>query len=250
MTEEEILLTKRLAELSRRASGGYFLFTDFLGLAELSALRGISGKLQSKYTLFGGAEGAERVMARFGDEEELGYSEPFPILCLKVEPKSEKFAERLSHRDFLGAILATGIERSVVGDIVIRDNVGYVFVKDSIAEYLTDSLTEIRRTAVRATVTEDIPTGELYKTEPRLVQTNGERLDGVIAKVFKLSRDDASSLFKKGLVFSDGREIASQSYIPKEGETVSVRGFGRFIYRGYDSLSRKGKKNITVEVFV
>ena len=65
-----------------------------------------------------------------------------------------------------------------------------------------------------------------------------------------MSRDDASLLFKKRLVFADGREIESVSYNPKVGQVISVRGYGRFIYRGYDSLTKKGKKNIDVEVYV
>ena len=65
-----------------------------------------------------------------------------------------------------------------------------------------------------------------------------------------MSRDDASLLFKKRLVFADGREIESVSYNPKEGQVISVRGHGRFIYRGYDSLTKKGKKNIDVEGYI
>ena len=87
----------------------------------------------------------------------------------------------------------------------------------------------------------DLPEGELYKTEELTVQISSERLDAVIARVFSLSREDAQSLFSKRLVFASGREIESTSYSPKEGEKISVRGYGRFIYRGVKNLSKKGK---------
>lgn len=250
MTDELELLGKRFIELSRKADNGYYTFSDFLGLQEQAVLTTVKQKLYSKWVAFGGAEGAERVMVRFGDKEAIGYEEDFPIVTLKVSPKSEKFADRLTHRDFLGTILALGIERSTVGDIVIRDNVGYVFLSDKIAEYVKDSLTRIKHTDVKCEITQGVPEGELYKTEIKRIQANGERLDAIVAKVFSMSRDDASLLFKKRLVFADGREIESVSYTPKVDQVISVRGYGRFIYRGYDSLTKKGKKNIDVLLYV
>ena len=252
MSDELELLKRRFVELARRAyNSGIFTFTDFLGLAEQAAFAEVSREIFGiEYVKFGGAEGAERVMIRFGSEGDLGYSMPFPISLIKVEPLSQKYAEKLSHRDFLGAIMNLGIERDTMGDIVIIDNVGYIFVKEDMATYIADSLTKVRRTDVKSEVTETMPDGELYRTERRNVQANGERLDALVAKVFSLSREEAQSLFKKRLVFADGREIDSTSYIPKPNEKISVRGHGRFIYVGPQSLTRKGKMNIAVKLYI
>ena len=252
MTEELELLKKRFVELGRKSfNAGIFTFTDFLGLAEQSAFSEIKKELKGiSYTTFGGAEGAERVMIRFGSEEDIGYSVPFPISILKAEPLSQKYADKLTHRDFLGAILNLGIERDVLGDIVIIDNVGYIFAKEDIAGYIADSLTRVKHTDVKVEITDKLPEGQLYRTEKRTVQVSGERLDAVIAKVFSLSRDDAQTLFKKRLVFADGRQIDSPSYTPKENEKISVRGQGRFIYLGCQSYSKKGKMNTLVELYV
>lgn len=252
MSDEYELLKRRMVELARRSyNSGIFTFTDFLGLAEQSAFSEVSREISGiPYSAFGGAEGAERVMIRFGSLEELGYSQPYPISTLKIEPLSQKYAERLTHRDFLGAIMNLGIERDTLGDIVIIDNVGYLFAKEDIAAYLAESLTKVRRTDVKTSVTSDLPEGELYRTERRSVQANGERLDALVAKVFSLSREDAQSLFKKRLVFANGRQIDSTSYIPKPNEKISVRGHGRFIYLGPQSLTRKGKFNIAIEVYI
>ena len=252
MSDELELLKRRFVELARRAyNSGIFTFTDFLGLAEQAAFAEVSREIFGiECVKFGGAEGAERVMIRFGSESDLGYSMPFPISLIKVEPLSQKYAEKLSHRDFLGAIMNLGIERDTMGDIVIIDNVGYIFVKEDMATYIADSLTKVRRTDVKSEVTERLPDGQLYRTERRNVQANGERLDALVAKVFSLSREEAQSLFKKRLVFADGRQIDSTSYIPKPNEKISVRGHGRFIFIGTQSLTRKGKMNIAVDVYV
>lgn len=251
MTDDLELLKKRFIELAGRSyNSGIFTFTDFLGLAEQSAFSEIKKDLRGcSYTAFGGAEGAERIMIRFGSAEDLGYEVPFPISIVRAEPVSQRYSDKLTHRDFLGAILNLGIEREALGDIVIIDNVGYIFARESMATYIAESLIRVKHTDMKVSVVTELPEGRLYSTEKRTVQTSGERLDGVVAKVFCLSREDAQALFKKRLVFANGREIESTSYIPKTGEKISVRGHGRFIYLGVQSLSKKGKLNIAVEIY-
>ncbi len=252
MTDDTLLLKKRFLELAEKSYNcGIFLFTDFLGLAEQSAFAEIKRDLKGiSYEAFGGAAGAERVIIRFGSAEELGYSLPFPISIIRIEPLSQKYADKLTHRDFLGAILNLGIERDTLGDIVIIDNVGYLFALDDIADYIADSLTKVKRTDVKATVVSEIPEGQLYRTEHKQIQISSERLDAVIARVFSLSREDAQSLFKKRLVFISGKCTENTSYVPRENDIVSVRGHGRFIYLGQRSLSKKGKINAAVEVYI
>lgn len=250
MTEGQELLKKRFLELARRSDEGhYFSFTDFLGLAEQSALRECDLR-GYRYRLFGGADGAERVIARFGDAEELGYEADFPISCLLISPRSEKFADKLTHRDFLGALLNLGIEREVLGDIVIRENRAYIFVLDNMAEYILGSLERVRRTDVRVTLAEGLPEGELYRTEKRNIQLSGERVDAVVAKTFSLSRDDAQSLITRRTVYVNGALCESVSYTPRLNDVISVRGKGRLIYRGVTGTTRKGKLSVTVEVYV
>lgn len=239
-------------ELANKSySSGIYLFTDFLGLPEQSVFDSLLPEIRGiPYTAFGGAVGTERIMIRFGSEELSGYTEDFPIVCIKAEPRSEKFAEPLSHRDYLGALMNLGIERSTLGDIAIVGCAAYIFAKESIAPYIVSSLSRVRHTDVKLSLTDEVPTGELYKTERRRIQAVGERLDAVIAKVYSISREDSLSLFRRGLVFASGRELSNNSYIPKVGEIISVRGFGRFVYLGYSSTSKKGKLNIDIDVYV
>ena len=143
-----------------------------------------------------------------------------------------------------------GIERDTLGDIVIIDNVGYLFANEDIATYIVDSLIRVKHTDVRVSVVDSLPDGELYRTESRTVQVSSERLDAVVARVFSMSREDSQSLFTKGLVFADGRQIESASYQPKINEKISVRGHGRFIYLGQKSFSKKGKLNVEVNLYV
>ncbi len=252
MREEKELLKKRFAELAGKAErGAYYTFTRFLGLDEQSVFAESGAGVATRWRAFGGTEGAERIVLRFGDEEEIGYDMPYPIVCLKAEPRQEKFADRLTHRDFLGAILNLGIEREMVGDIVIRDNIGYIFLIEDIAEYVLTSLTRVKRTDVRLSRVDELPTGELYKTEARRITVQSERLDALIAKVYNLSREDAQSLIRRRLVYVEGRLCEDTSRTPRAGERISVRGYGRLIYRGGDGeLTRRGKLAVYVDVYI
>lgn len=254
-TDDVLLLEKRLLELAERAyTSSCFTFTDFLGLYEQDVFRSVQNRLPRslKYTLFGGAEGAERVIVRFGDEEDLGYEIPFPIVTLAIRAKAPKFAEKLSHRDVLGALMHLGIEREMLGDIVLREEgrESFVFAHEKIAPFILNELQTIRNTQVVVSVADELPDGELYRTEPVIVKAMSERLDGIIAKVYSLSREVASGYFSRSLVFVEGRCVTSPSYIPKVGERISVRGLGRFLYEGYLSDTKKGKLNLRVQKYI
>ena len=254
-SDDILLLEKRILELASRSyASSLFTFTDFFGLLEQDVFRSTVPKLARgvRYTLFGGAEGTERVMVRFGDEEDLGYEVPFPIVMLRIVPKAPKFAEKLFHRDVLGALMHLGIERELLGDIVLRDEgkLIFVFAEEKIAPFIISELTTIRNTQVLVTVTDELPECELFQTEAVIVKAMSERLDGVIAKLYSLSREEASGYFSRSLVFAEGRCITSPSYTPKQGERISVRGLGRFVYEGYVSDTKKGKMNIRVLKYV
>lgn len=73
--------------------------------------------------LTGGHESAERKILAAGSEEKSGPAEP-QVRVIAVRMKSEKYAEELTHRDYLGAILGLGIDRSLIGDILLREKRG------------------------------------------------------------------------------------------------------------------------------
>ena len=75
-----------------------------------------------------------------------------------------KFAEELGHRDYLGAVMNLGMERDVIGDILIRDKSAYMFCMDNIAGYIQANLEKIRHTSVKVFPEK----GEIDALSPRL----------------------------------------------------------------------------------
>lgn len=248
----EDFFRKRLADLAEQADRTCrFTFTDFLTEAEYAEFCTVRSQLpHCGVSVSGGYENAERVMLRFGDPEQLGYEEPFPIVCICIAPLQEKFADNLTHRDFLGALMHLGIERGEIGDILVQEKSAYVFCREPMAEYICRNIERIRRTSVKCTLTDTLPEGTGTKTEQISVQAASERIDGVIAKVYHISRGDCNVLFRSGKVFLDGALLENNSHMLKAGEKISVRGCGKFRYAGISGKTKKGNLVLTIEKFV
>ena len=192
----------RLKELADRSyNTGQFTFSDFLGMADLSLFYQNERDLGYAHpTVFGGCEGAERKIIRFGDPDELGYSVEFPIIALCIRPLSKKFSDDLNHRDFLGSLMNLGIKRELLGDIFVKENEALVFCRESIGAFIMENLTRVKHTSVRVLPAEDIGSITAPQKEEKIIQVASGRIDAVIAKVYNLSRQDALSLFPSGLV--------------------------------------------------
>lgn len=252
-TEKELeQLKKRLKELAEKSyMQNIYCFTGFLGMAELDTFYRAQAEFSHvPYTVFGGNTGTERQMVRFGSQELLGYEEAFPIACLHVRPLLAKFADELTHRDVLGACMNLGIERSTMGDIILRDNSAYLYCTETIAPYIIENLVRIRHTSV---VCEHFE-GEMEVLSPQLetkeLQVASERLDAVIAKAYGISREKSQLLFREKKIFVNGRQQENNSAVPKAGDIISVRGHGRLVYDGMSHTTRKGKCNIRVAFYV
>lgn len=238
-----------IKDLSKRSEDKcIFTFSNFLNGEEINELN-IHRSSLTHFELFGGADGTERQMARFGDENELYYSEEYPIDCIKIEPLSIKFAEALSHRDILGSIMNLSIEREHIGDIVIKDSTAFVFVTKKMSDFICDNLTRVKHTSVKCQKSEFTATDSLFTLEEISVIASSLRADCVIAAVYNLSRSTADSLFDGKKVFINSALLESSSRQLKPSDTVSVRGFGKFIFREEISATKKGRLKLKIDVY-
>ena len=124
-----------------------------------------------------------------------------------------------------------------------------LYGKCRLENFFSQELVRIRHTMVACSRAEGIP--EHFAGESREVslQAESERVDAVVAKACHLSRGDSGELFRQGKVYIDGILCEKSSRLLQEGEMVSVRGYGRFHFLGVSGLSRKGKKNLLVEIW-
>ena len=248
MAEDDIgKLKKRFCELSERAErSGVPQCTRFLNMAEQSVL--LSLRLAVPPFLWGGYDGAERRMAVFAaDEDEARREAEEQLCCLCISPANGRFAQELTHRDHLGSLMGLGITREVLGDIVLREGSAYLFCMESVAGFIAENLEKVRNTTVKCAPAE-LPEGGGAEAEERSVTVASERLDSIIAAVWKLSREEAKALCERGLVYVDSRLVTKAGSQLDEGCAVSVRGRGRFTYLGLERETKKGKLRVRVRL--
>ena len=248
-SEKEVhLLERRLIDLSRVAyQRDIITFTDFLNLNEQNILHTLpKDSLYTGYILFGGYASAERQMAAFIPEalslrygkknllpEELGY----PFQAVEICPRNIRFAEDLTHRDFLGAILNLGIERSRTGDILL-------------AELVSRELSNVRHTPVKCRLTELEGVEYVPRTEAVRGTVSSVRLDSLLPLAFSSSRSRLSGLIEGAKVFVNGKLITSNGYQVKETDLISVRGMGKFRYIGTGGKTKKNRLSVEIERYI
>ena len=251
MDKEEAIFQNRIIELADRSYGqSCYTFTEFLNLSQIDlCLRLVNRLNYVGMTFFGGTKDCDRRVLRFGNPEDLGYEEPFPIVCLKIEPLAEKFSKELTHRDYLGALMNLGIERENLGDIIVLGKTAYLFCLKRIAPYLMEELHQAGRNPIRASLTE--PPGELLRREKKeeTILASSVRIDGIISKLYHLSRNESLELFQAKKIFINGRLGENRSNLLKEGDIVSVRGYGKFQFEGVLHETKKGRLAVKIGVY-
>ena len=249
MVTDEVMLRHLLDLFRKSEKTGIWLYSGFLSPAEQQDLLCSREAAAFSFRLCGGYENAERKILAAGDETESGPPEP-PVSVIAVNPRSARFAEELTHRDYLGAVLGLGIERSVIGDILVREQGALMFCLSSVAEMLVSSLTQVRRTAVSASVA----AADLPELQPRYaalrMNVASERADAVVSAFTGLSRGQTDKLFATGKVSVNGRILTDRSYRLKEKDSFSVRGVGKAVYDGIEYETKKNRLQVRIRKLI
>lgn len=271
-------MAKRLVELSRQSfQRGIITYTEFLNLNEQSILHTLpKNSLYTGYVVFGGYDSAERQMAAFLPEDALSlrgkYHYKFSefsdnnesisgiskdvvffadkIAVLRISPLHKKFADKLSHRDYLGAIMNLGLERGKLGDILIDDSDALIFADTRLKDFLKAELTRIRHTSVL--VSEENWDDFRYTQKVQEIKgtVSSVRLDALLSLAFSSSRTKLTGLIEAGKVFVNGRLTTSNGCQIKEQDIISVRGMGKFKYAGELSITKKNRIYVLIHKYI
>ena len=142
-----------------------------------------------------------------------------------------------------------GVDRSKLGDIVICDDKYFLICEESMASYFIENLDKIRHTVVKLSpVTVDaLEQQQKFEEKDGIITSN--RLDSMIACVYKFSRSQALEFFKAEKVFVNGKCVQNPSYRCKEADIISVRGYGRFIFEREMGETNKGRMKVRYKIY-
>ena len=157
-------------------------------------------------------------------------------------------ADKPTHRDFLGSLMALDIKREMVGDILVSNGRCVVFVMNSVLGVVSD-ISKIGKFGVKITYDfseKDIPQQEFEKITATVQSL---RLDSVLSNAIKTSREKTQELIRAKGVVLNHVEVFDPSLKIEEGDVFSVKGFGKFVLREIGGFSKKDRTFITIEKF-
>jgi len=196
----------------------------------------------------GGDEGAERVKAAFIYEDFPGKVE-FSLAALTINYDSRYY--QLSHRDLLGALLALGLKRDVLGDIIAGGQGCQVIVDANFAEYIIQNLSKVGAAPVSVThisLTDLAPREEKIKEIKTTVSSL--RLDVVAAAGFGTSRTKMANEIELEKVKVNWKNAKSSSQPIKNGDIISFRGRGRVEVCEILGNTKKGRISIYLKRYL
>lgn len=198
----------------------------------ISVLKGFS----AKYIFFGGYDlASRRYLGVFPewDEDML-----FPIDGITFNFPS---AYSLSHRDFLGALMALKISRESVGDILVGEGQAVVFVSNTVSQHILSEIRKIGSVGVKAElgIPDSLPEVSEKVFLSGTVASN--RIDCVVATIIGTSRSNALELIGEGRVSVNSIQCEKNTKSVHSGDSITIRGKGRFTVESMDEYSKKGR---------
>lgn len=196
---------------------------------------------------WGGYHGAERVRIAFKSAD---YDGPvdFGITALSVTWDARY--RLIGHRDILGALLGLGIDRSVLGDILMQSSGAQILADRDIAPWLKQNFLKAAMVPVHV---EEIPETDITPPaeEVKEVRTTvaSLRLDAVGAAGFGVSRTKMAAAIDAQRVQVNWQTARSSSRTVEAGDVISIRGRGRIELKEITGMSRKGRTGILIKKY-
>lgn len=207
----------------------------------------IKGYPTLKYFTWGGYKDADRKIICIHDE----YNNPdivnVPIKCLTFHYRK---TDELSHRDFLGTIMALQVKREAIGDIIIAKGKAQVMVSDAVSKLVLNEIDKIGKVGVRVTDDEELNLTIQHNFIIKKDTVASLRLDAVVSSAIKQGRDKSTQLIKMCYVSVNYFPTESLSMVLKEGDVFSVRGYGKFILSKVNGITKKGRIHIEIKKYM
>lgn len=248
-TDEDKLLVSRIIDaVTATKDKNIIRNTQFLNGHEVNLARKVADCYGVSYGLYGGYDESERHILLCYPDFLYPESEDIPIKVIKAQTKNKS---RLSHRDYMGAVLNLGIKREKIGDIVVCDDCGYIFCMDDICDYIVSQIEKIGNCGVILTVSEfdnvSIPPKKFKEITDSV---SSIRLDAIVSVGAGISRTEATNLISRGGVSVNWEVKDKNDYKPEEGDMLSIHGYGRVLFYKIGGNSKKGRTFITLRRYI
>ena len=228
--------TKDAIRLSNTSSMPKFI--GFLTPDEAARVETEARKHRCLFKFFGGYDNAERVYFGVYPDWCEGRENFYPITSITFR---YRVSDHLSHRDFLGSLMALGIERETVGDILVEEGRTVAFVSRDIAKHIIDSIEKIGNVGVILEEGHSLPLPCISKMLEITDTVASARLDCIVSALSNISRNRAAEIINECLVSVNSVTIQKIVKNISNGDKITVRGKGKFIIESLVDQTKKGR---------
>lgn len=266
MKTDELLIAQIEDKIRQADDWSMMTCGDFLDVHQRKVAMDYAkaGKLPVRMYFYGGYADAERCIPVFlPDYMSWDGASPDTIpeevedLLRVIRVTIPKGGKILTHRDYLGSLLALGLDREVSGDILVRSGGkeacgpgADIIVKAEIADFIELHYSKAGRTNLDVSV---LPIAELCIGEVHIVQKHDTvaslRLDSIVASAFALSRAKASDAIRRGIVSVNSMEALKTDMEIEAGDKIVLRGKGKVVLAETGGMTRKDRIRITFDVY-
>ncbi|MBK5241280.1 YlmH/Sll1252 family protein [Clostridium sp.] len=173
----------------------------------------------------------------------------YPINLLEIKNKS-KFRSP-AHKDYLGAIMSLGINREKLGDLIIEDGICYATVCSEISNYIITNLESIANCPCEVReydyMHHNLPE---RKFEEKIVISTSCRLDGLVAAICNVSRNNSVGLISQGKILLNYFQCFKKDETLKNNDTLTIRGYGKFKIREIVGTTQKERLKIAILKYI
>lgn len=243
--EDKFLLAQLQDQISHCLEYGIPGNTGFLDNRQVALAEALCRKNPGlNYQLDGGYEEAERKVCQLtpADQEELDL-----LSVLRIRKKGPK---DLTHRDYLGSLLALGIKRSQLGDILVREDGADVLILQELGPFFLSEMDRVGNLPVAVEIMDlsQLQVVSAPREEVRLT-VSSLRLDNLTSSAFRVSRGNASEAIRQGLIFVNGLPQSKPDRNLQPGDKLVFRGKGKIILSDILGNTKKDKIAVVIQIF-
>lgn len=240
-TSDDSLLRSRIEDTVRLCDKrGVPCFLGFLDLREQAfaqqVLNGIAADTICSF--WGGYPDAESAMLSVSPTYYVAEESDYPLCTIAFRYRTQK---ALSHRDVLGTLMSLGIRRDAVGDILCGDGISVAFVRSEVCPFICEQVDRIggEGVTVISDYDGDLPIHVEYEFIRETIAS--PRIDSVVKALIRCARERAAEMIRFGLVSVNHVPIDSVSKAIAAGDTISIRGYGRYHIDQIGPETKKGR---------
>jgi len=254
--EEKLINAKLLDKIKLCKTRNKIVYTEFLNIYEKEIVQiGLNKNKIKNYLFFGGYENAEgQILVIYPEKlgKEIASKNLVNIISIIRIELPKELIGKYNHRDYLGSVMQTGLNRNRIGDIIVYDNRAYITVLKENANYIADFLKGLTKFAKSKIEIKDYIEIEIKEPEFEEMQiiVSSMRLDSIISEITRMSRSKAGEFLHEERIFVNSKLETKGAKVINPKDVLAIRGRGKFIISEVIGNNKKGKSIVLVKKYI